>query len=569
MFCHSCLMENFGAILSIVFIIVHKDVHAGTLQSYRLENVTSFLTELHEHPTLFFELDIHVQFPIDACCPMIAISVYKYNDMFPENCFANVQQYTNWFKNSVFETDIGKQENANIHCELNTTSRLVSCDIFGVIDQDYEPKQRWFVIGYPCKQIKTMHQFHLWIDIQKEVNETICEPTVALDFPGNKLKCQEFYNYTSLPNIFGDIRQEDAARVVDFFHLYFNSVHGKFCHKYLMQYICMIFLPRCPFDSREKGNGVDKHQPLTADHLIPICREAAFQLLEACFEEISPLITLLSTTTLYFPEQNGTTACHFKRVRCSVPPAIENGQAILLQRDAWYAKDVVFYICDKNYEASQKNFSTCTFSGNWTESPTCKDTRGSNKKEITIVLVTVAAVLIIAGLLVFTYLRKRRVCCGVDNNFVPRNRPYDIFISYESGEKDEEFVRNEICKKLDKEYGGKYRLLIHQRDFHAGTLIMANIQYAVRDTNCAVVLLSQKYIRSRWCVQEFEECMEEASKDPSYGLVVILMQEMAILKQETLSPYMKTYLRNRTYLEVTDPKLWQRLESIQHYQTPP
>ncbi len=56
--------------------------------------------------------------------------------------------------------------------------------------------------------------------------------------------------------------------------------------------------------------------------------------------------------------------------------------------------------------------------------------------------------------------------------------------------------------------------------------------------------------------------MEEVSKDSNYRLIVILMQDMDVLKQECLTPYMKAFLRNRTYLEVTDPMLWEKLENI-------
>ncbi len=56
--------------------------------------------------------------------------------------------------------------------------------------------------------------------------------------------------------------------------------------------------------------------------------------------------------------------------------------------------------------------------------------------------------------------------------------------------------------------------------------------------------------------------MEEISKDPNYKLIVILMDDMDVLKQETMTPYMKAFLHNRTYLEANDPKLWGKLENI-------
>ncbi len=63
--------------------------------------------------------------------------------------------------------------------------------------------------------------------------------------------------------------------------------------------------------------------------------------------------------------------------------------------------------------------------------------------------------------------------------------------------------------------------------------------------------------------------MEEVSKDSNYTLIVILMDDMDVLKQESLTPYMKTFLCNRTYLEANDPKIWVKLDDMlrQHKST--
>ncbi len=55
----------------------------------------------------------------------------------------------------------------------------------------------------------------------------------------------------------------------------------------------------------------------------------------------------------------------------------------------------------------------------------------------------------------------------------------------------------------------------------------------------------------------FLEFSEENRLDPAYKVFFILMQPLASLKRYTV--YMHRYLRTRTYLEHTDPNLWEKL----------
>ncbi len=290
------------------------------------------------------------------------------------------------------------------------------------------------------------------------------------------------------------------------------------------------------------------------------CRELTFELIESCLDEID-FLALLTTTAQFFSPYNESRTCFYEKVQCDTPPKIENGHAVITQNiRKWHAKDIVPYVCNDHYRLStSQNFAVCAYSGFWSAVPICEKVSFPNERIIIFGSIA-AALLLVVSSGVLLYWRHIRTSKGFDHSV--RNRPYDAFVSYEAGGTDEELVRNEICKRFDTEYGGQFRLLIHQRDFKPGTLILANIQDAIKDTNCALVLLSQLYIRSRWCQQEFEECMEEVAKDSNYGLIVILMDDIDVLKQETLTPYMKTFLRSRTYLEANDPKLWPKLENI-------
>ena len=249
--------------------------------------------------------------------------------------------------------------------------------------------------------------------------------------------------------------------------------------------------------------------PLETDYFIQSCKELAEEIIEACLDDIGFIIVFAPTFRRYFAPENGSIPCFYERVQCGTPPQTKDATAVVVHNSSkWYAKDIVYYICDEQYKlSSTKNFSMCSYSGFWEYVPTCEsinnnyDERILSRKEngtnvnITIVIVIILASLILLFLIGYTVYSKSIKTSRQQSYHVARNRPYDAFISYEAGGEDEQFMRNEICKRFDKEHGGEYRLFIHQRDFKPGTLILANIQDAVKDTNCALVLLSQLYIR--------------------------------------------------------------------------
>ena len=69
--------------------------------------------------------------------------------------------------------------------------------------------------------------------------------------------------------------------------------------------------------------------------------------------------------------------------------------------------------------------------------------------------------------------------------------------------------------------------------------------------------MSQDYVDSLWCKEEFEQCYVEHMKDPAFKLFVILMQPVEEL--EETSEYMKSFFTNKTYLERNDPKLFKKI----------
>ncbi len=566
------------------FVMVIQISSALTnIRNYQLSNVTWFTTKIHEFPTLYFEMDFEITFPSIICCPMVALSMYRghFHDCFPEGVVPD-----SWYKNALFYLEPKTSGYTNVRCNKNSTLDIVSCKTVRVEDQDYVPKQHYMYFGYSCSDVHNFSEVNLKITMYKESNVTLCQKVMTFDQPGtildpsgNVLSCSQFYPYTSLPNAYGDSSQAEAEKSMVIFNNYFTNNREAHCHKHLMRLVCMTFLPMCPFTYLNESAMEVSDSMLETSYLIPPCKEAAIEVIQACSEDIK-LFPDFSTS--YYPGQTEVANCYYEPVQCGRPPHIKNGTAIY-NRTIFYAKDTVHYICEKNFEfASDNNYSMCRFSGFWTPEPVCKKpsenstilTNALLENKITSeVIIIVCCTVILLVIIVIIVICKKLLCnkIVIPNNadLVSRNRPYDAFLSYESGDRDEQFVRNEICPKLDSEYGGKFKLLIHQRDFPAGTLILANIQNAVKDSNCAIILRSQTYINSRWCQQEFEECVEESKKDENYRVIVILMKSIEVLKTERMTPYMEAFARSKTYLELTDPKLWAKIEQLlEKHKTP-
>ena len=86
---------------------------------------------------------------------------------------------------------------------------------------------------------------------------------------------------------------------------------------------------------------------------------------------------------------------------------------------------------------------------------------------------------------------------------------------------------------------------------------MWNINNAIKNSNSAIIVLSQDYVDSLWCKEEFEQCYLEHMKDPAFKLFVIMTQPADTLENTSL--YMDSFFDHKTYLEITDVKLFRKI----------
>ena len=541
-------------ILLLLSQCVRTLVHNGSINT----NTSWFMSPLHNDPVLFFEMKIVVEFPVEACCPILDI-YYTPKEYEILKCFTDMAKNERvWYRNNLFFLE--HLEGSLVKCTINGDNRTHKCT--GTFKlQDYEPKMRWFTFGYLCSDRgKSLQGLTYNLTLIKELNVTVCEPKDSSVEATRK--CAKFYDYVTFPNVFGDNNQIEAARSMDIFYTRLDNLVSP-CHRDMEKILCGVFFPQCPISNNSESNG-----QLTTTYIAHPCEQACYDLVHiACANEFGSSFSA-GASCQYFPNYNTSDICIYEPVTCAGPPEVHFA-TYFPNMDIYPVKTTVHYTCEEDFVLNGPQRATCQYSGMWTEQPVCiEETQPANMFTIHMIVLAILSVIIICIVIVITVKywlqRKRRNSLQRRHynneeyvSLKKRNRKFDVFVSYNSEESEGKYVRQELQPKLERDHSPPFRLLLHERDFRADTLIYVNIVNAVKDSNSAIILLSQAYIDSRWCREEFEECMEENANDPSYRLFVILMEPFENLQRP--SAYMTKYLRSRTFLQQSDPQLYKKL----------
>ena len=221
-------------------------------------------------------------------------------------------------------------------------------------------------------------------------------------------------------------------------------------------------------------------------------------------------------------------------------------------RDVYGLHDMVQYACVIETLRLVGNKTVyCEYSGEWSSHPPrCVDQQNNSLHPLYGVLpVLLTFLMIYTRLAFYVWCKKRKV-----QNFT-RNKQYDAFVCYCYEGQDPDFAEKIIPQEPEEKH--RFRLCIHRRDFKAGWDIKWNIMNAIRNSNSAIIIMSQDYINSLWCVEEFEDCYMENMKDPAFKLFVILMQPADSLN--VTNEYIQSFFTKKTYLERKDPKLFRKI----------
>ena len=121
---------------------------------------------------------------------------------------------------------------------------------------------------------------------------------------------------------------------------------------------------------------------------------------------------------------------------------------------------------------------------------------------------------------------------------------YDAFISYAGEELT--FIKQELVKALENERNLK--LSVHQRDFMAGNPIAENIVDAISNSRKTVLILTDNFLRSDWCVYEFRMAKMESnySRDGRDIFVIVMLENVP---SDTLPLDLLRLIQAQTYIE--------------------
>ncbi|XP_008831702.1 toll-like receptor 4 [Nannospalax galili] len=180
----------------------------------------------------------------------------------------------------------------------------------------------------------------------------------------------------------------------------------------------------------------------------------------------------------------------------------------------------------------------------------------------TIISVSVISVLVVftVAFLVYKFYFHLMLIAGC-KKYGRGESTYDAFVIYSS--QDEDWVRNELVKNLE-EGVPPFQLCLHYRDFVPGVAIAANIiQEGFHKSRKVIVVVSQHFIQSRWCIFEYEIAQTWQFLSSHSGIIFIVLEKV---KKSLLRQQVELYrlLSRNTYLEWEDNMLgrhifWRRL----------
>ena len=539
--------------------ITHSDHVFGTVT----KNVTFFYRKLPVAPST----SSIIEFTISYIQRSVGI---KYSRMgiytaYPKENIDKRCYYTQYgqLRNEDLYSSLGVGNHKRSVCYLSGADKsTVTCQ--GRVNiQDFMPRNFYLCFGFECgsEPGDSLQGLIYNISFTQQSNET----SGCIDYysiVSDTKPCRTFYKETSLPNLIGNVRINHFQQYFKQFEIYEALAFGDgTCYQHLWEVICYIVLPKC--------------EPVTEQVVHP-CREMCWNFVEGCWQKFQDTLQGIDTRFLtdshkfllslslsdkvqiidcdYLPSSNGNISCFYKPVTCDSPPDVTNSTRMLnaTQKAVYHLHDVVQYTCiNETFEVRGNSSTTCLYSGEWSHPPPrCIDYQRNSVHPLYIVLPVLAVSLIIyTSLYFYSWYFKTK------SENLARNNHYDAFVCYCYEAQDVDFAEKNVPFQLEEKRG--FQLCIHRRDFKAGWDIKWNIMNAIRNSNSAIIIMSQDYINSLWCVEEFEDCYMENMKDPAFKLFVILMQPAD--KLAVTNEYIKSFFAKKTYLEREDPKLFKKM----------
>ena len=564
-----------------IWVLVYSYVPQGSNQVFsltiygRIENDTEFYhKELSEYPSKLATIEYCITYNYTAVliynASSVGMDIYttKYDRNLHKRCLKGFGQLRN--ENLHIPLSLRKRSLLNLqhrfpNCSMDLKdSDIIHCHGKTTI-QDYIPRHYGFSFG-SCEQLVrgSLKGLRYNISIYNQNNETNCSSINPVRDVRGIEHCGLLYSHMSLPNLIGDPNWNHVLTWINVLKelevigilLMTNNSFRKW-YKILNQVMCYVIVPKC--------------DPINNQVIHP-CKEMCTNMKDGWMAKTFLQESLLKESVLpalraveirntskwfdcdYLPSKHGSIPCFYESLTCDAAPNVEN--AIMDDRlnfnKIYKAKAQVEYSCaNDQFQMKGNSTITCLHNGEWSVHPKCVKIVG-NKTPL-MILLPVLIIPIVLYLVIVITLRCRQ---KTKSKNLTRNKTFDAFVCY-AFDADNEFVMTSIQPELEKEPDQSFKLCIHSRDFDVGLHIFDNIQEAIENSNSAIIVMSQGFVLSHWCKEEFTHCYIEHIKDPAFRLFVIMMQPQNTLVN--LSKCIRKFIDQKTYLKKDDPDLIEKI----------
>ena len=253
--------------------------------------------------------------------------------------------------------------------------------------------------------------------------------------------------------------------------------------------------------------------------------------------------------------------CFYEQVTCGTPPNVtntfiqENDHEDANDKHTYNVNDKVEYTCeDASFDMKGNNTATCKYNGQWSGAPQCILKSESSKRISKIILILLGIMFVAVSLLVLILIVKLKRK-KLNLQLLTRDKEYEAFVCYD--EADTDFAHGPVLTELEEKPVPPFKLLVHQRDFKPGYNIMWNISHVIKNSNSAIIVMSQHFVNAGWCKEEFNACYVENMNDPAFKLFVIMRQSVDTLTNT--NEFMQRFFDSKTYLKENVPTLFGKI----------
>lgn len=135
-----------------------------------------------------------------------------------------------------------------------------------------------------------------------------------------------------------------------------------------------------------------------------------------------------------------------------------------------------------------------------------------------------------------------------------QDKEFDVFLSYSN--LDADFVEDTLLPWLESDRINM-KVCIHRRNFMPGAFITQQCVDRIHQSRRTLAVLSNDFLYSGWCLQEFRIAYQQGIEDKQNRLVAI---KCGTIDEKLFTNEIKTYLKTITYVEREDKWLWEKLE---------